>query len=81
MMRHELHEFGPFTVEVWEESEGNNVAVKAQVKIVGSILLHRKSYEPFDTVKAGVKETLADAAKRWQYQVDSWDQTQTSTRP
>jgi hypothetical protein len=51
--RRELHEFGVFTVEVWEEDEGNKVAVKAQACVMGSIMLFRKLYEPFETVKAG----------------------------
>jgi len=80
-LRKELHEFGPFTVEVWEESEGSNVAVKVRAKFFGAVILYRKVYESFDTAKAGVKETLQDAAERWRRQINEWDHTQESTRP
>lgn len=77
-LRKESHEFGPFTVEIWECPNGQ---VAAEAKIMGWLMLFRKRNDPFDTVKADVKEILIDAMRRYQRAAQNWDSTQTSTRP
>ncbi len=80
-LRKELHEFGPFTIEIWESDRHGKIKVNAEAKIMGWLMFFRCREEPFDDIKAGVKEMLIDAMKRYQRQCEAWDNTQTSTRP
>ncbi len=77
-LRSETHEFGPWTVEVWECDNGQ---IALQASIFGAVVMFRKRDESFDEVKKTTKEILIDAARRYQWAATNWDQTQTSTRP
>ena len=77
-MRHELHEFGPFTVELWEAGD--------KIKWTMMDILHgnhriRTCREPvtLEAMKQDAKIWLVSATARWQSQAKDWDQSHTST--
>lgn len=81
-MRHELHEFGPFTIELHEEPSDTGMVWTRLTIAHGRTLIRRcRELMSLEEMKRDAKRWLFSATARWQSQAADWDETQTSTRP